>query len=69
MVNATVERKEATWKKALSNREEVAKMDIWRFTKEKTERLKAVNIRAKKKKKANEQFGRKMNQDIDWNRK
>ena len=43
------------------------KKDVWKLIKKKTERLKGVYIRAKKE--VNERFIRKMNQDVNGNRK
>ena len=43
------------------------KKDVWKLTEKKRERLKGVYIRAKKK--VNEQFERKMNEDENRNRK
>ena len=43
------------------------KKDVWKHTKKRRERLKGVYIRAKKK--ANEQFERKMNEDVNGNNK
>ena len=65
MVKSGVDRKEAARKKVLGARDEVAK-DLYGFTK------KLINIKRciyQSKKKVNKQFGRKMNQDVDGNRK
>ena len=43
------------------------KKDVWKPTEKKRERLKGAIIRAKNK--VNEQFGRKMNKDVNGNRK
>ena len=43
------------------------KKEVWNLTEKKRERLKGIYIIAKKK--VNEQFGRKMNEDANGNRK
>ena len=44
------------------------KKDVWKFTKKERERLKGVYIRAILRE-VNEQFGKKVNQDLNGNRK
>ena len=51
----------------LGARDEEQKKDVWRLIERKRERLK-VHI-YKSKKKVNGEFGRKMNQDVNGNRK
>ena len=63
MVKDAAERNEAAWREVLGTRDEVAKDRRMEVYKEERERLKGVFIRAKRKE------GRKMNQDLDGNRK
>ena len=45
------------------------KKDVWICTEKKKERLKGVYIGVKRKKEVNEQFRRKMNEDMNGNKK
>ena len=58
---------EAAWREVLGARDEVAKERCTKVYKE--EQRKAKKCIYKNKKKVNEQFGRKMNQDVDGNMK
>ena len=66
-VKAAVKRKKAAWEELLGARDEEAKercMEV--YNKEKREVKRCIY---QSKKKMNEQFGRKMNQDVNGNRK
>ena len=64
---AAVERKEAAWKEVLEARDEVAKDRCMEIYKEEKRKVKGCIYQSKNG--VNEQFGKKMNQDIDGYRK
>ena len=64
MIKAVVERKEAAWKKVLGAKDEVAKERCMVTKKKKVKRC-----IYQRKNEVNEQFGRKINQDVNENKK
>ena len=67
MVKTVDERKDAAWKKVLGARDEVAIGRCGEVYKEEKRNVKRCIYQSKKD--VNEQFGRKMNQEVDGNRK
>ena len=65
-IKTVVRRNESAWKKVLTAVKRQNK-DVWKRTKKRREMLKCVYIRARKK--VNEEFGRKMNEDVNGNSK
>ena len=64
-LKAAVKRKETAWKEVLGARDEDAKeKDVWKFT----QKRKVKRCIYQRKEEVNEQFRRKMNQDVNGNR-
>ena len=66
VVNDAVERKEAAWREVLGASDDVAKDRCMEVYKEEKRKVKSCIYQSEKE--VNEQFRRKMNQDVDGNR-
>ena len=66
-IKAAVRRKKAAWKEVLATRDQEAKERCMEAYREEKRKVKMCIIQSKKK--VNEQFGRKINEDVNENRK